>query len=126
MSQIGFINESDNECLSIALMIIKKGTWLLVDTRNKKILGRRKKKHRQMLKGKLDTSTKEYRSNGCVVDLNNITKIIKRKIVEYFNCLTKQISYEKKKVILNGILIYQLIKDIIDIDDKRKYNKHTS
>ena len=59
-----------------------------------------------MFKGKLDTSTKEYRSNGCVVDLNNITKIIKRKIVEYFNCLTKQISYEKKKVILNGILIY--------------------
>ena len=40
-----------------------------------------------MLKGKLDTSTKEYRSNGCVVDLNNITKIIKRK-GGTFSCYT--------------------------------------
>ena len=73
-------------------MIIKKETWLLVDTRNKKILGRRKKKHRQMLKGKLDTSTKDNGSTSCAMDPNNVTEhgrnetmLIQRKIVDYFN-----------------------------------------
>ena len=46
---------------------------------------------------------------------NEIT-IIERKIVEYFNILTKQIRYEDNKVILNGILNDPSIKDIIDFD----------
>ena len=37
--------------------------------------------------------------------------------MEYFNSLAKHISYEDKKVILNGILSDPLIKDIIDFDD---------
>ena len=39
-----------------------------------------------------------------------------RKIVEYFNSLTKQTNYHEKKVILNGILNYQSIKDIYNIE----------
>ena len=69
-----FSMEVEVGCLSIALMIIKKETWLLVDTRNKKILGRRKKKHRQMLKGKLDTSTKDNGSTSCAICVNNVSK----------------------------------------------------
>ena len=71
-----------------------------------------------MLKGKLDTSTKGKDTIGCVVDLNitknrrNATKIIERKIVQYFNNQTKQIIYEDKKVTLNIILSDLLVKDI--------------
>ena len=71
-----------------------------------------------MLKDKVDTSTKGKDTIGCVVDLNitenrrNETKIIERKIVQYFNSQTKQINYEDKKVILNRILSGLLIKDI--------------
>ena len=35
----------------------------------------------------------------------------------YFNSLTKHISYEDKKVVLNGILSDTSIKDIIGFDD---------
>ena len=39
-----------------------------------------------------------------------------RKIVEYFNCLTKQIDYHEKKVILNVILNYHTVKDLYNIE----------
>ena len=76
-----------------------------------------------MLKDKLDISTKGKDNIGYDVDLNiiengrNETKIRQRKIVEYFNSLTKHINFEDKKVIVNGILIDLSIKAIIDFDD---------
>ena len=45
-----------------------------------------------MLKGKLDTSTKDNGSTSCAMDPNNVTEhgrnetmLIQRKIVDYFN-----------------------------------------
>ena len=39
-----------------------------------------------------------------------------RKIVEYFNSLTKQTDYHEKKAILNGILNYHTIKYLYNIE----------
>ena len=63
-----------------------------------------------MLKGKLDTSTKSKDDTNCDVDLEitengrNESKIIVERFQDYFNSLTKHMSYEDKKIILNGIL----------------------
>ena len=76
-----------------------------------------------MLKDKLDISTKGKDNIGYDVDLNiiengrNKTKIRQRKIVEYFNSLTKHNNYEENNVILSWILSDTSTKDIIDIDD---------
>ena len=87
-----------------------------------KVLGRKKRNHFQRLKDKKDTSPKGKDSIGCDVDLNaiengsNETTIIERKVVDYFNVLTKHISNEDKKVILYGILNDPLIKELVDFD----------
>ena len=76
-----------------------------------------------LINDKLDASTKWKDNIDCVVDLNitengrNETKLIETRIVEFFNIVTKHISYEDRKVILNGILSDPSIKDIIDLDD---------
>ena len=76
-----------------------------------------------MLKSKLDTSSKGKDSTSCDTDLNviengrNETKIIARKIVEYFNSLSKHTDYQEKKVMLNENLNDLCIKDLYDIDD---------
>ena len=76
-----------------------------------------------MLKDKLDISTKGKDNIGYDVDLNiiengrNETKIIARKIVEYFNSLSKHTDYQEKKVMLNENLNDLCIKDLYDIDD---------
>mgnify|MGYP007007535314 CR=1 FL=1 len=41
--------------------------------------------------------------------------------MEYFNRATKHISYEEKKVILNGILNDLPIKDIIGVDNLNEF-----
>ena len=63
-----------------------------------------------MFKDKKDTSTSGKLGIGCDKDLNtthnadNETTIIGRKVVSYFNDLTKHTSNEDNKVILNRIL----------------------
>ena len=86
-----------------------------------KVLGK-KWKHHQMLKNKKDTSIKGKDSIGCDVDLNttemgsNETTIIERKVVDYFNVLTKHINNEDMKVIFSGILNDPSIKELFDFD----------
>ena len=47
----------------------------------------------------------------------NETKIIARKIVEYFNSSTKHTGYEDEKVALDGVLSDLSIEDIIEFVD---------
>ena len=74
-----------------------------------------------MLKDK-DTSTSGKLGIGCDEDLNTTEKadsettIIGRKVVAYFNDLTKHASNEDKKVILNRILNEPSIRELVDSD----------
>ena len=74
-----------------------------------------------MLKDK-DTSTSRKHGIGCGEDLNptekadSETTIIGRKVVAYFNDLTKHASNEDKKVILNRILNEPSIRELVDSD----------
>ena len=78
-----------------------------------------------MLKGKLEnTLTKDNGTIGCAISVNNMsedgghkTNITVRKIVEYFNSLSKHTDYQEKKVMLNENLNDLCIKDLYDIDD---------
>ena len=88
-----------------------------------KVLGIKKRTHRQMLKDKKDTdSTKDKDGLNCGEDLNttenqdNETIIIGRKVVAYFNDLTKHTSNEDKKVILDSILNDPSIRELVDFD----------
>ena len=57
-----------------------------------------------MLKDKKDTSTNSNDGLGGYEDVNttdNETTIIQRKVLAYFNDLTKHTSTKQKKVILN-------------------------
>ena len=87
----------------------------------RKYWAEKKRTHRQMLKDK-DTSTSGKLGIGCDEDLNTTQKadsettIIGRKVVAYFNDLTKHASNEDKKVILNRILNEPSIRELVDSD----------
>ena len=69
-----------------------------------------------MLKDKKDASTSGKLGIGCDEDADNETTIIGRKIVAYFNDLTKHTSNEGKKVILYRILHDPSITTLVDFD----------
>ena len=75
-----------------------------------------------MLKDKKHTSTSGKLGIGCDEDLNTTEKavsgttIIERKVVAYFNDLTKHTSNEDKKVILNIILNDPSIRELVYSD----------